>query len=107
MLQVVNPRITCLPFLQGQALASQPKLEWWLDKLEATQFGRFSELIAEIKVDVGTRRRSQSQDHMKFSQSFPAKQQPLFWSGLLACLRFRFLRRERLPELSRRARVQR
>ena len=74
MLQVVRLRITYLPFLQRQASAGQPKFNRRLDKFEATQFDRFSELVAEIKTDSGTGRRTQSEDHMKSSQSVPAKQ---------------------------------
>lgn len=63
MLQIVDLRITCLPFLQGHAPAGQPKFNWWFDKLEAAELDRFSELVADIKADIGTGECTESKDH--------------------------------------------
>lgn len=63
MLQIVDIRIAFLPFLQGHAPAGQPKFNRWLNKLEATEFDRFSEFVAEIKADIGTGECTESKDH--------------------------------------------
>src|SRR5262249_62357566 len=57
--------VASLPFMRWEASAGQEKFNRWLDKFEATQFDRFSELVAEIKTDIGTGRCAQSEDHTK------------------------------------------